>query len=119
MEKDKIFEQIKKDYPDTRWVSSTCIQINFMDFMLDPYNFAFVCLLFEDDKMILTDFADNEEVFEFPIEKYKEICAKHNITWNDYHFECIYNSNDDIKRYKECLEELAEYNFKLKYPNYL
>lgn len=119
MEKEKIFEQIKKDYPDTRWVSSTCIQISFMDLMLDPYNFAFVCLLFEDDKMILTDFADNEEVFEFPIEKYQEICAKHNITWNDYHFECIYNGNDDIKRYKECLEELADYNFKLKYPQYL
>ena len=112
MDRHQIFEQIKKDYPDTRWVTSTCIQVSFMDLMLDPYNFGFVSVLFEDDRIILTDFADNHEVFQFSEEEYKEICAKHNIIWDDYHIECDYHDNKDIARYKECLEEMTEINWK-------
>ena len=73
-----------------------------------------MALLIEDDKAILTDFADNDEVFQFSEKEYKSICKKHGITWHNYHIECPYNNIDDIEKYKNCLIELAEYNWEKK-----
>lgn len=115
MNKEEIFNQIKKDYPNARWTSKTIIQISFQDLMLDPYNYGFVNAFFNGDKVILTDFANNHEIFEFKEDEYKSICGKHNIIWDDYYIECPYKSNEDIKRYKECLIELANINWKRKH----
>ena len=115
MNKQEVFEIIKKDYPEARWISSSCIQIDFMDVMIDPYNLGYVDILFTDDRIILTDFANNYPLLEFEEEECIAICKKHGLVFNNYNIECIYNTNDDIKRYKECIEEFGELNIKRKY----
>ena len=106
MEFRKALEEIKKEY-EFRWVNSTCVQID-SEQLLDPYNYCFVDILNENGEALLTDFADNMQIITLPEEKVKEICKKHNITWNNYNLECWYTSNQDIKNYFECLAEITE-----------
>ena len=106
MEFKQAIKNIEKEYK-IRWASSTCVQID-TDQFLDAFNYCFVSILDEDGRALITDFADNMEVITLPIERVQEICKQHNIVWNNYHLECEYTSNDDIKRYFECLQQITD-----------
>ena len=106
MEFEKALKEIEKEYK-FRWLNKTCVQID-SEQMLDPYNCCFVDVIDEDGKTLLTDFAENMQIITLPEDKVKEICKKHNITWNNYHLECVYNTNQDIKNYFDCLAEIAK-----------
>lgn len=102
-------EDIKKDFP-VRKLTNTYAQIEF-DILFDAYNYIFIGVLFEDDNVILTDCADYAEICPLEDIDYPEverICAKHGIKFNNWHIECLYESNKDIKNYLDCLLELKE-----------
>ena len=97
---------IEKEYKFD-WVNKGCIQIESTQ-LLDPYNCCMVALYDNNGVALLADFADNMQIITLSEEQVKEICKKHNIMFNDYHLECIFTGNDDIKRYLECLAEITE-----------
>ena len=106
---EKALEQIKKEFP-VRQLTTTYAQID-TDILFDAYNYIFIGILFEDDKIYLTDGADYAQLCEWEDENIpdiEKICQKHNITFVNYHIECFYNSNEDVKNYLECLLELKE-----------
>lgn len=106
MEFEKALKEIEKEYK-FRWVNKTCVQID-SEQMLDANNYCFVDVLNKNGQALLTDFADHMQIVTLKEDRVKEICKKHNITWNNYHLECAYESNQDIKNYFECLAEIAE-----------
>ena len=107
----EIFDEIAEDY-DVRWAHSKGLNVDFMDVMLDPYHYAFIGVLLMDDKTLLTDFADTAQIIDLSPDEFKRICEKHGLSWNDYYIELEYHSNKDIAKYKQCLIELAEKNWK-------
>lgn len=101
--------EIQKDYT-VRRISATYAQIEF-DILFDDYNYIFIGVLFEDNKVLLTDMADYAELCPWEddnIHEVKAICQKYGVTFNNYHIERLYQSNDDIKKYLDCLLELKE-----------
>ena len=106
MEFEKALKEIEKEYK-FRWLNKTCVQIDSKQ-MLDSYNCCFVDVLDENGEALLTDFAENMQIITLSEDKVKEICKKHNITWNNYHLECVYSNNQDIKNYFACLAEISE-----------
>lgn len=101
--------EISKEYAIRR-ISATYAQIEF-DILFDAYNYIFIGVLYEDNKVILTDFADYAQICPWEdkdIPELEKICEKHNLVFNNYHIECLYNSNEDIKNYLDCLLELKE-----------
>ena len=111
MNKQELFDQIKKDFPETRWAHSKGLNVSFMDVWLDPYNIAFVGVLLMDDKTLLTDFADTAQIVDFKYEEFQKICEKHGVIWDDWTMEREYHSNDDIVKFKECLAEISDLNW--------
>ena len=106
---DRILEEINKDYP-TRRMSEFYAQIE-LDILFDGYNYIFIGVLFEDNKVILTDFADYAPLCNWEdkdIPDVNKICEKHHVVFRNYHIEKIYNSNQDIKDYLNCLLELKD-----------
>ena len=106
---EKALENIAQQYAIRRF-NQNYAQIEF-DILFDDYNYIFIGVLFEDDKVILTDFADYAPLCDWDdvdIPDIVKICRKHNITFFNYHIECLYQTNDDVKRYLECLLELKD-----------
>ena len=106
---EKALKEIGKEY-SVRRVNMTYAQIEF-DILFDAYNYIFIGVLYEDNKVILTDFADYAQICPWEdkdIPDIEKICQKHNIVFRNYHIECLYNSNEDVKNYLECLLELKE-----------
>lgn len=97
---------IEKEY-SFRWVNKGCIQIETTQ-LLDPFNCCMLALFDKNGVALLTDFADNMQVITLPEKRVQEICKQHNIIYNNYHLECIFKSNDDIKRYFECLQQITD-----------
>lgn len=108
MEYIKAKQQIEEKYK-TREISLDCLEIETNE-MLDDYNFCFVALKDYKGYALLTDYANNLQEIELNENKIIEICKKHGIIFNNYHLECLYNSNQDIENYINCLKELASNN---------
>ena len=107
-----VLEEIKKEYP-LRRMNQTYAQIEFLDFdyLFNGHDFIFIGVLYEDEKVFLTDFADYAPLSgweEEDLPEVEKICQKHGITFRNWTIECLYQSNDDVKRYLECLFELRE-----------
>ena len=106
---EKALAEIQKDYSVRRF-NSTYAQIEF-DILFDDYNFIFIGVLYEDEKVILTDFADYAEICPWEddnIHEVEAICQKYGVTFRNYHIERLYHSNEDVKLYLDCLLELKE-----------
>ena len=106
---EEALDRISQEY-DIRRLNQNYAQIEF-DILFDPYNYIFIGVLYENEKVILTDFADYAPLCDWEdedIPDIEKICQKHQITFFNYHIECLYQSNDDVKRYLECLLELKE-----------
>ena len=109
MDFESVLNDIKKEYPLRRF-TQTYAQIE-LDILFDGYNYIFIGVLDEDGKVYLTDFADYAPICNWEDEDIVEvtkICQKHQISFRNYHIECIYHSNDDVKRYLKCLLELKD-----------
>ena len=102
---EEAIENVKKEY-NVRFAHKNSIIIE-TNQMLDESSFCFVSLLNYHDKLILTDLTNNMEHISLNVEQVKKICEKHNITFDDYNIECEYTSNQDIKRYLECLKDIT------------
>ena len=106
---EKALAEIRKDYNVVQF-TTTYAQIEF-DILFDDYNYIFIGVLFEDNKVILTDMADYAEICPWEddnIHEVEAICQKYGVTFNNYHIERIYHSNDDIKKYLDCLLALKD-----------
>lgn len=106
----KVIANIKKEYPTVRQMFEHYAQIDF-DILFDPWNYMFIGIYAEDGKIILTDNAQYVETCQIEDEDYQnvaKICEKHGLVFNNWHIECDYNSNKDIKKYLDCLYELQE-----------
>ena len=57
---EKALKEIGKEY-SVRRVNMTYAQIEF-DILFDAYNYIFIGVLYEDNKVILTDFADYAQI---------------------------------------------------------
>lgn len=112
MNRFELFDYIKKDFPNARWAHSKCIQVDFMDVMIDPYNYAYAAILLMPDKVLLTDFADTAQIVDFTPEEFQKICQKYGVIWDDYNLELEYHSNEDIKTYKAFMNEISDLNWK-------
>ena len=106
---EQALKEISKDYP-VRKITTTYAQIEF-DILFDAYNYIFIGVLFEDDKVILTDMAEYAQICPWEDEdiiELEKICSKYGVTFKNYHIECLYHSNQDVKNYLDCLLELKE-----------
>ena len=108
---EETLKEIGKKYP-VRRMTSTYAQIE-LDELFDWYNYIFIGVYYRKDEnqVILTDNADYAPLCKWEEEDLPEvekICNKHHINFNDWHIECIYQSNKDVKNYLECLRELSE-----------
>ena len=106
---EQAIEEIKKVFP-IRKLTTTYAQIETED-LFDSYNYIFIGVLFEGDKVILTDNADYAQLMPWCEEEYKQIeniCKKHNLSFKNWNIECEYHSNQDVKNYLDCLLELKE-----------
>lgn len=106
MDFEQAIQNIQKEYK-INYAHKNSIMIT-TNQMLNEYNYCFVSLINYHGKLILTDLTNNMEHITLSEEEVKQICAKHDITFDDYNIECEYTSNDDIKRYLECLNEITE-----------
>ena len=105
---EKALSQIGKEYT-VRKLTTTYAQIE-LDELFDSYNYIFVGVLFEDNQVILTDNADYAETCKWEekdLADVKAICDKHHIIFKNWHIECVYQNNQDIKDYLECLRKLS------------
>ena len=57
----EAFIEIKEEGYDVRYINNHALQIDF-DILFDAYNFCFVILLETEVKLLLTDFADYEQI---------------------------------------------------------
>ena len=108
---EKALNEISKEYPVRRMTESYA-QIE-LDELFDWHNYIFIGVFYKKDnsQVILTDNADYAPLCGWEEENLPEVeavCKKHNITFNNWHIECIYQSNQDVKNYLECLRELSE-----------
>ena len=106
---DQILLNIGKEY-NVRRFSMDYAQIEF-DILFDGYNYIFIGVLYENGEVILTDFADYTPLCDWSDEEVpnvERICEKYGITFRNFHIECQYHSNDDIKNYIDCLLALKE-----------
>ena len=106
---EKALAEIRKDYNVVQF-TTTYAQIEF-DILFDDYNYIFIGVLFEDNKVILTDMADYAEICPWEddnIHEVEAICQKYGVTFRNYHIERLYHSNDDIKKYLDCLLALKD-----------
>ena len=108
---EQALEEIKKEY-DVRRMGEYYAQID-TDILFDAYNYIFIGVLFENNQVILTDMADYAQLFSFVNEEedlidIAKICQRHGIAFHNYHIECIYHNNDDVKHYLDCLLELSD-----------
>ena len=106
---EKALAEIRKDYNVVQF-TTTYAQIEF-DILFDDYNYIFIGVLFEDNKVILTDMADYAEICPWEdddIYEVEAICQKYGVTFKNYHIERLYHSNEDVKLYLDCLLELKE-----------
>jgi len=106
---EKALEEIGKEY-SVRRMYEHYAQIEF-DILFDAYNYIFIGVLLEDNKIILTDMADYAQICPWEDEDIKDIeniCNSHGIIFNNYHIECLYTNNEDVKHYLDCLLELKE-----------
>ena len=97
-------ETIKKEYP-VRRVNDKYAQIE-LDILFDDYNYIFIGVLYEKGQVILTDMADYAPLCDWEDEDIpgvSKICQKYGITIINYHIECLYHSNKDVKNYLDCL----------------
>ena len=111
---EKALEEIKKDYP-VRQITKTYAQIEFQ-ILFDSYNFIFIGILFENDDVLLTDFAEYAQICPWEdkdIPDLEKICQKHHLVFKNYHIECPYRSNQDIKNFLDTILELRK-----KYVNF-
>ena len=106
MDFEQAIQNIQKEY-ETKYAHKNAVMILSKQ-MLDEYNLCFVSLINYHGKLLLTDLTNNMEHITLDVEQVKQICEKYNITFNDYNLECEYTSNEDIKRYLECLNEITE-----------
>ena len=91
-------------------MTTTYAQIE-SEILFDEYNYIFIGVLFEEDKIILTDMAEYAQICPWEdkdIPELEKICKKHGLTFQNYHIECFYNTNEDVKKYFACLLELKE-----------
>ena len=101
---DSALKNIEKEYP-LRRISTTYAQIEF-DILFDDYNYIFIGVLFEDNEVILTDMADYSQLdywHEENLPEVEKICREYGVRFNNWNIECLYHSNEDIKRYLDCL----------------
>ena len=106
MDFEQAIQNIQKEY-NTWYNHKDSISIE-TNQMLTEYNFCFVSLINYHGRLILTDLTNNMEHITLDENEVKEICKKYNIVFNDYNLECEYTSNEDIKRYLQCLNEISE-----------
>ena len=106
---EKALEETAKEY-DVRRFTTTYAQIEF-DILFDDYNYIFIGVLYEDNKVILTDMADYAQICPWEDEdivELEKICQKYGLIFKNYHIECLYRNNQDVKNYLGCLLELKE-----------
>ena len=108
---EKALNEIGKEYPIRR-ISKNYAQIE-LDELFDWYNYIFIGVLYDKDnnQVILTDNADYAPLCDWEEEDLFEveaICKRHHITFNNWHIECIYHTNQDVNNYLECLRELSK-----------
>ena len=108
---EKALEEIGKEYP-VRRMTQTYAQIE-LDELFDWHNYIFIGILYQKDKsqILLTDNADYAQLCDWEennLAGVEEICQKHHINFNNWHIECIYQSNEDVSNYLKCLRELSE-----------
>ena len=108
---EKALQEIGKEYP-VRRMTTTYAQIE-LDELFDLHNYIFIGVFYDKDNniVLLTDNADYAPVCGWEEENLPEvekICKKHNITFSNWHIKCVYQSNQDVKNYLDCLKELSE-----------
>ena len=99
---------IEKEF-DCYYLNQDCLQVNFLDIMIDAYNYGFVDVLSENGRLLLTDFADHLQILDMEEGEAKLVCAQFGIDVNNYNIETPFNGMEDIHRYRECLIALAEF----------
>ncbi len=76
--------------------------------LLTDYEYIFIAIKNVNGNAVICDFANNLQNINIPEEKIKEICKKYDVIFNDYNLSKIYNSNNDLTQYINCILKLSK-----------
>ena len=109
MEYRQALEQVKQKY---HIVEKACDMAEIIvNKNLDNFNMFYIAIADDDGDIVLNDLACTCEVIDLPEEKFVEICAKHNVVFDDWHISCKYENLDSLENYISCIQILVdEYN---------
>lgn len=99
--------QIEKIYK-CQQVGNDILEINVQK-LLNPFNFMFICLFNDGDKLMLSDMAETADIFYDKTEAYFiEKGLKYNVNFNEWHYEKEYHSFADLDAFIKLLTEISE-----------
>ena len=102
----KCLENVKQEYKTYNENENFfCID---SDIMLNDYDFVFVAVKKVDDKAIICDFANNLQYIKIDLQKVKKLCEKYNVIFDNFELTKIYNTNQDIENYLNCIKEIVK-----------
>ena len=101
---ENALNEINKVYETTKIALE--VAVIKIDKMLDKNNLYYVVLKDKNEKLILTDYAHTCEIINLGEDKFKEICKKYGIEFNNWNIEKTFNSIADLETYIACLDEI-------------
>ena len=98
---------IKKHYGTSQFASD--IEIIKIDKLINFSNYYFVILRKDKDGSAkLSDLKKTCEFFDYEENYYKDICAKHNVTFNNWAIETKFESMQDLDNMIAVLDEIVK-----------
>lgn len=83
----------------------------YVDKLLNPFNFYFLCLVNCKTRVIISDLANTADIFYDKDEEYfKNMCEKYNIAFNNWHIERTFTNMFDLEEFIYLLDEISEDN---------
>lgn len=78
--------------------------------LLDGNSLYCIVLYNSDNGVILTDYGNTAELFDLSEEQFTQICAKHNLTFEDWQIETPFNGLEDVENFISALDEIVSLN---------
>ena len=106
MDYKQALEQVKQKY---NIVEKACDMAEIVvNKNLDSFNLFYIAIADDDGQVILNDLACTCEVIDLPEQKFIDICNKHNVTFDDWHLSCKYESIDSLENYISCIQNIVD-----------
>ncbi|MBQ3494672.1 MAG: hypothetical protein IJA69_04585 [Clostridia bacterium] len=110
----EALELIKQKYPIREKIDDFAEIV--VDKMLNRFSYYYIAIHEEDGKCYLNDLANTCDAIALSEEEIKQICEKHNVSFDDWHLSLEYENVDSVEKLIACIDEIVEEYKKLNNP---